>query len=109
MSYFSNGTEGDAWQRVWCDTCTRDHGLHGTTGDGEGCPIFLQALIGETVPEWTQRNGPPFVLPPDVICSAYEPCTLDACSGDPQPAARAAARARVSATDVYIIHHEANP
>jgi hypothetical protein len=93
-AYFSNGTEGDAWQHVWCDTCTHDHGMH--TDTGEGCPIFLRALVGETVPEWTTREGAPFILPPDVICSAYEPCTLDDCTGDPQPEARAGARARVA-------------
>lgn len=95
--YFANGSEGDAWTSVWCDTCTHDHDQHhgSSAPDVGGCPLFLAALVGETVPEWSVREGAPFVLPPDVVCSKYEPCSLDACSGDPQPEAREGARARV--------------
>lgn len=104
--YFANATEGDAWTSVWCDTCTHDHGMH--TGSGDGCAILLELLTdpdGEPA-QITHREGPPFILPPDVICHAYEPCTLGDCTGDPQPAARAAARARVAEAAVVIIHHE---
>jgi hypothetical protein len=97
MAYFSNGTEGEAWTAVWCDTCVHDHAMHhDSTTAGPGCPLLLAALTGETVPEWTQRDGAPFVLPPDVVCAQYEPCTADRCLGDPQPNAREGARARVT-------------
>lgn len=97
MTYFANATEGDAWTAVWCNTCTGDHDQHpGTTAaDVGGCPLFLAALLGDPVPQWSTREGAPFVLPPDVVCSEYRPCELDECSGDPQPEAREGARSRV--------------
>lgn len=96
--YFANSTEGDAWQHAWCDSCSLDHGMHnGALGTEEnGCPIFLSLLVFGDPVEITARPGPPFHLPPDVVCSAYEPCHRPGCSGDPQPEARASARARVA-------------
>lgn len=95
-TYFANGTEGGAWSSAWCASCTADHAYHPDgTGDPTGCPIWLGALAGETVEQFTQRPGPPFVLPPDIVCSSYNPCELGACTGDPEPQARAAARQRV--------------
>lgn len=98
--YFANGTEGSAWSSAWCASCAADHAYHEDgadgTGDPAGCPVWFRALAGETVPEFSQRDGAPFVLPPDVVCSGYTPCELGTCSGDPEPAARAAARRRVA-------------
>ncbi len=94
--YFSNSTDGGAWERAWCDSCEQDHGFHPTGDQRLGCEIFLRAVVDEEVPEWTMREGPPFHLPPDIVCSGYRPCTRGSCSGDPQPDARAAVRVRVA-------------
>jgi hypothetical protein len=93
-SYFANGTEGSAWESVWCDVCVHGHGT-GPEHDPSVCLVPVPAYVGEAVPEWKMREGAPYVLPPDVICTKFDPCTVGGCTGDPQPAARASAIARV--------------
>lgn len=95
MAVFSNGTEGHAWESAWCGSCRHDHGFHPGGTEEAGCPIFLEALSGETPVQWRVKEGPPFYLPPDVDCTSYEPCLEGRCSGDPQPDARASCRARI--------------
>lgn len=90
---FANGTEGYAWQSVWCDVCSHDHSMH--DGTGTGCDIFARSFLDDEVqPEWIE---PPasygFYLPPHIICTKYEPC-ID-CGGDPEPELRAAIVAQV--------------
>lgn len=72
---FSNGTEGYAWQDVWCDECARDHEAH--IGNAEdGCEIIARSLIREPIPEWedwTEEEG--FTFPPAIRCRTFTQCT----------------------------------
>jgi hypothetical protein len=78
--YFSNGTEGFAWQANWCDRCANDHTMHGPDADGPGCPILARSLTledGETIPEWLEQwdGTGPFPLGDNVHCIEFRPCT----------------------------------
>lgn len=58
MGYFSNGTEGLAWQEKWCHNCVnfKDRG----DGRGEGCPVFdLHYLYNY---DQLERAKPPIYL-----------------------------------------------
>ena len=66
---FSNGTEGEAWMAVWCDTCTKD----APARDGryeEGCPLIVTAMVGETPEQWTEDRM--FTLGHQYTCADYE-------------------------------------
>lgn len=95
---FSNGTEGDAWMRVWCASCAHDHTMHGPDGSGPGCRIIADAMIGgEPWPEaWLpEPDDDRFGCPSRMICGQYQPC--DPCGGDPQADLRAGIVGQVTA------------
>lgn len=75
--FFSNGTEGRAWQSFWCDRCANDHGMHQPEQDG-GCEYMLYALTGDDdlldgvwVDE-SEKFG--FTMPPSIRCLKFTPC-----------------------------------
>lgn len=108
-AYFANGTEGSAWEAVWCGLCANDHGDPAAPQhDGAVCPIMLVAITGGRPTEWRQRHGAPFILPPDVVCSAFTPCTAGACHGDPHPDPRAAAIRRVDEWEAIVVASRAD-
>lgn len=92
--FFSNGTEGRAWEALWCQRCVNDHSMHDEDGDG-GCVHLLHALCREDdlldgvwIDE-SERFG--FTMPPAVRCVEFAECgpcgehvTLDA-NGYPSP------------------------
>lgn len=94
---FSNGTEADTWQGVWCNLCVHDHDYHedgGTSGDAFGCEVWLRALNENYPPD-----VPEFVRTPvegDVrarwYCTEFEPCTRAGCGGDDQAKGRSLLR-----------------
>lgn len=94
---FSNGTEGDAWQRVWCDVCVHDHGMHEGSDLSGGCAVFLTALCGDWPHEvWLpEPSDGKFALPSRLTCGMFTACEL--CGGDPHAETRAAIVAEVSA------------
>ena len=92
--FFSNGTEGRAWEALWCQRCEHDHSMHSPDGEG-GCVHLMHAMCGmddELAGVWfdeSERFG--FTFPPAVRCAEFkacEPCgedvTLDA-NGYPSP------------------------
>ena len=44
--FFSNGTEGRAWEALWCERCAVDHGMH-QPEQSDGCVYLLYALSGQ--------------------------------------------------------------
>lgn len=40
MGYFSNGSEGDWYERTYCDRC-----IHQGPDDGPGCAVMLAHLL----------------------------------------------------------------
>jgi len=60
----ANGSEGRAFERRWCDHCSRD-AIFRTTFDGPngpedgGCEILANAQNGAQPDEWTWRDGAP--------------------------------------------------
>lgn len=104
MTAFSNGTERMAWTGVWCDHCAHDHAVTHTENpsvDDGGCEILIayDVAAGETMPEaWTPE--PPslgFHQPSFMLCSQFEPCHRDDCTGDPHAETRVEITARVKA------------
>lgn len=89
--YWSNGTEGRAWEANWCHGCENDHhATHvGTDADFErGCPILARALIEDdhrTIPELVESDKPhPRPVDQGVVCLAFAPCRwCDEGSDDP--------------------------
>lgn len=79
---FSNGTEREAWTRLWCAHCTRDHAFH--TADSpsaeDGCPLLLASILNpDELPEpWIKVDRP--TQPDNMHCQEFTPC---ACPGDP--------------------------
>jgi hypothetical protein len=96
---FSNGTEFEAWTRVWCEYCVHDHDIsHDPDGPGPGCELILNALMDQhTWPEaWVPE--PPSLghnLPSLIVCERFEGCLRGDCHGDPQHEARVEIVARV--------------
>lgn len=72
MSAFSNGTEHDIFYDRWCEHCTGDAEMR-DTGMG-GCPIILNAFIGEPTPELIDDGR-------QVTCTAFD----DIDAPKPQP------------------------
>lgn len=64
-AYFSNGSEWDAWNAAWCETC-----IHDAAGPEDGCPIILQLLLGE--PTEHVGQGPGWSPQTVAWCSQYE-------------------------------------
>ena len=61
---FANGTEGEAWVRVWCEVCANDA--------NQDCPIVLRMILDEPTPEIIpERDG--LHLPALHVCTAYSP------------------------------------
>lgn len=85
MSYFSNGTEYEAWSAAWCDRCEVDHDdLHGGRSDGPGCILVALAMCDEEVPQWidnTPTDG--FTFPPPISCMDFRRCACDGGHNDP--------------------------
>lgn len=48
---FSNGTEGEAWEAAWCDTCKHNE------PEPPGCQLLDVALLGRTPYPW-ERMAP---------------------------------------------------
>lgn len=100
---FSNGTEGDAWQRVWCEYCAHDHGLHHGNADQPMCEligaaIFHQADEPLNVEAWiAEPDDGRFFLPSRMICLRFTPCHGPGCNGDPGATDRAQRVAEVQA------------
>lgn len=98
---FSNGTEGHAWMSSWCSYCVHDHGMHDDSGDG--CDVVLWMMVGKDSdmpdPEClvAEPDDGRFFLPSRMICTRFEPCTKDGCSGDPGADERAERVAEVTA------------
>lgn len=86
-SYFSNGTEGDAWRAAWCDRCLNDHSMHPPDEKPPGCEVLLRAYTHDEVPEFIDNSaGEGFTLPPAVHCIMFAPCTsCDPPDGDGGP------------------------
>ena len=59
----ANGSEGDAWQQAWCNSCEQDA--------DEDCPILLNLLIGEHDPH--VRCGPMWSPATAGYCMAWTP------------------------------------
>lgn len=71
---FSNGTEGEIWMDKWCyNGCVKDRDVD----SGNGCPLLLQALLGETPDEW--------VPSPDhrYVCTSWSADEPDRSGTDP--------------------------
>lgn len=95
---FSNGSEGADWMAKWCTYCVHDHGMHRDQDDPPGCEIVM----------WMYGAGRDDVYPECLIphppgmwgwmvCTRFQPCTEDACDGDPAPTERAERVATVQA------------
>lgn len=54
-SPFSNGTCGEIWMSRWCERCLNDSPEMVDRGDG--CPLILVALLGQTPAEWLEGEG----------------------------------------------------
>lgn len=73
---FSNGTEFDAWQHLWCSSCAHDHEMHQPDGSG-GCDVIVRALTDRPTPEWVlPPAGEPSSLPSRMRCTLFEPCPV---------------------------------
>ncbi len=76
--FFSNGTEGRAWEVLWCQRCEHDHTMHDPEDQSGGCIHLLHALFGEDElldGVWTldhDKHG--FTFPPPVQCSEFVGC-----------------------------------
>jgi len=97
--YFSNNTDGSSWLNAWCAVCHHDHGTHNDREEDPMCPIVARSMAGLRNEEWHERTGPPFHLPPDIVCDTFTPCHQPGCSGDPHAEARAVVIRRVMAAD----------
>jgi|GEM_PF-2575228 len=98
---FSNGTERQAWENVWCSSCTHDHDIsHGTKGDGPGCDLLMAIELDEFPENWPEAWLPEpddsFHLPSLTVCARYTPCQRDRCDGDPLAEIRANVVAHVT-------------
>lgn len=65
---FSNGTEWDAWNAAWCETC-----VHDTSGPEDGCWIILALILGEKPDE--VGPGPCYSPQTVAYCTKYKPRT----------------------------------
>jgi len=72
---FSNGTEWDAWNAAWCETC-----VHDVNGPEDGCQIVLQLLLGEKPEE--VGHGPLWSPQTVAYCTKYEPRPRPAYHGE---------------------------
>ncbi len=75
---FSNGTSGEIWMDDWCDRCANDSPEMVDRGDG--CPLILIALSGETPIEWLPQESTQ-----DYHCIEFRPDDDD---GDDEPGPR---------------------
>ena len=83
-TYFSNGTEGAAWQADWCDRCEADHDEMHTTLTGPGCEIMSRSFLDEPIPEWIDnRASEGFTFPPAIVCIDFRRCACDRGPDDP--------------------------
>ena len=65
---FSNGTEWDAWNAAWCETC-----VHDMNGPEDGCWIILALILGEKPDE--VGPGPCYSPQTVAYCTKYKPRT----------------------------------
>lgn len=78
--YWSNGTEGYAWQALWCERCEKDHhASHYPEADpGTGCDVLLRTYLTEdhrTIPELVESDSPyPRPVDQGVVCLAFVAC-----------------------------------
>lgn len=106
---FSNGTEFEAWQGVWCDHCIYDHGMH--DGTSHGCPLLtdilamdqkiegFESLPIEMVPEPDDGNH---AIPSRMICTKFEGChRCDPNNPDPHAETREAVVKKVRGYWIY--------
>ena len=63
---FANGTEGVAWENMWCDLCAKD--------DHDDCPIHTLLLCTSVIPDAiTKQPEGEFHLPPLHLCAEFTP------------------------------------
>lgn len=100
---FSNGTEQQAWENVWCAYCVHDHDQHDGTY-GPGCELYLAGamLAGTDDYRWPEAWLPEpddgtFGLPSRMLCGQFKPCHEGDCTGDPGAVERAERVAEVTA------------
>lgn len=61
---FANGTEGGAWENVWCHVCAADI--------NDDCPIHTTLLCTDEIPdEITEQPEGEFHLPPLHLCAGF--------------------------------------
>jgi hypothetical protein len=78
VSAFSNGTEWYAWFDNWCCRCVHDKPAR-DGDDGNGCPLILHVLLGETPAEFIEQDR--FRLGDQYHCTNFR----DEDDGPPQP------------------------
>lgn len=83
---FSNGTEWEAWEAVWCAVCAHDHdaGCHGA-----GCEVVLELMSGDHPEVIRAEPAGERHLPALHVCTLFTPCSRPGCSGDPFATERA--------------------
>jgi hypothetical protein len=69
----ANGTEGDRFESVWCERCTRGASVREAVSD-DACSIWMAAILGDSPEEW-QTDGK------REWCVAFDPATSDVGKG----------------------------